>query len=176
MIDTETRDRRLDVVLDAPASVSIYLQALAAVGRDLDAAALRDAHRSGVTAAWVTLQRHGLWSSSAPRAGFAHAPEPLGARVELVEHQLGGAGGLHSHLLVRMPSEDSVIDRAAALRAMPYVRERYDRELVDALTHRLGLPIRNDDERPELLAVPVDVLEVWHPQPCRALVGAPQLR
>lgn len=176
MSAADTGQRDLDVVLEAPASVSIYLQALTAAGRDGDAADVRAAHRAAADVALVALERYGLWFSlTAPEAALPHRYKPAASPVQVVEHD-STQGGLHTHVLVHGEPAGGVIDRGTASRAMPYVRRRYDRELVDALSARLGLILCEADGRPELTAVPASLIDAWRPQPCRALVGAAQLR
>lgn len=176
-MSTEVRQERvLDVVFEAPASVSIYWQALVAADRGRDADAVRGAHRGAVDAAIGALERGGLWLASTPVGGQGRAYEPLAAEVRVVEHESSGAEGLHSHVLVEVPPQGGVIDRPAAERAMPHVRARYDRALVDVLTGHVGLPMRDDGERPELAAVSSDVLAGRHPTPCLVITGTLQLR
>lgn len=172
------RDDAVDILLEPPASVSVYLQALLDAERHREVDLVRRSHRRAAETARAALEHAGVWSSTTePLAAAPYRYDEQPTRVEIVEHggDMERGPGLHAHLLVRIPPATR-LDRPALERTLPFVRARYERSLTDHLASELGLAMRELDGRQQLAGVPDDLLSSRMRTACRAQVGARQLR
>lgn len=169
----------VDVLLEPPASVSIYLQALVAAGRRREVDMLQQSHRRAAEVARGALEHAGVWSSArqvGAMVPYRYDDQP--AEIDVVEHGAGGAEReprLHAHLVVRLP-HGARLDRSALERALPFVRGRYERSLIDGLAADLGLAVREMDGTLQLAGVPDEFLASFTPAICRVEVGVRQVR
>ncbi len=169
----------VDVLLEPPASVSIYLKALLAAGRRHEVDVLQQSHHRAAEEARSALEHAGVWSSATQvgaSAPYRYDDQP--AEIDVVEHGPGEAEReprLHAHLVVRLP-HGTHLDRLALDRALPFVRGRYERSLTDGLASELGLAVREMDGTPQLKGVPDDLLASFAPAACRLQTGVRQVR
>lgn len=174
---TESADGCLDIVLDPPVSVSIYLSALTAAGRDDEIDVVRESHHEASRAALDALEHAALWVSRVERDAVAPYEYARAAvEPEIIEHGLGRRGqGLHLHVLVQAPAHGT-LDRDAVERAFPFIRSRYEVFLLDSLNARLGVATRLVEGARELAGVPEELIASWERNACRVRAGVPQLR
>lgn len=175
----QTENVAVDVLLEPPASVSIYLHALVAAGRRHEVDVLEQSHRRAAEAARGALEHAGVWSLATQIGGLApYRYDDQPAEIDVVEHGPGEAEReprLHAHLVVRLP-HGTALDRPALDRALPFVRGRYKRSLTDGLASELGLAVREMDGTLQLAGVPDDLLASFIPAACRVEVGVRQVR
>lgn len=159
----------VDVVLDAPASVSIYLQALTQAGRRVESAAVVHAHKtaardaSGLLA--VTAGRSTIREVGAPGP---HRYDPASRTIDLVVHGMPDHLALHSHLLV-----EGDADVFELRPRFPDARSRYARRLRDTPASELGLQLVGDSGVLELKGAPTDLAGSFESLPA---AGAPGFR
>ena len=174
----DVRDRCVDLLLEAPASVSIYLSALVAADRQSDIDLIWRIHRRAVDDARSALEHAGVWSSVIqPDSTVPYRYDDAPTTTEVITHGPGAEGrdALHSHLVVRLPP-GTHLDKATTGRVLPFVRRRYERSLIDGLVADLGLAIREGNDEAQLAGVPDDLIASWTPTPCRARARVTQVR
>lgn len=168
-------DRATDVVMDAPASVSIYLGALLQAGRRPEADAVLRTHEDAVGVAARALADHGSWVVRSEQGAAApHSYETAESVLEVATHGPGlevTTSDLHSHLLIAQS-----IDATETRRAAPLIRSRYFRELGERLHRDLDLPIQKIDGRYEIDAIDKGLIEAFESRPCRQRAMASQVR
>ena len=165
-------NRAVDVVLDAPASVSIYLQALLRADRRADAIAVTRAHEKASRLAAERLAQLGGWTSAQePEMPAPHRYDATPLEVVLVLHTPPEHPGLHAHLVTE--TETEVIELQ---RAVPSVRAQFFRDLGDTLATALGLQLELSSGVPQLTGVPPHLAEELELLPCRVRSGAAQIR
>lgn len=176
---TQIENSAVDVLLEPPASVSIYLRALLAAGRHHEVDVLQQSHHRAAAVARSALEHAGVWSSATQVGALAPSRyDDQSAEIDVVEHGPGEAEPeprLHAHLVVRLP-HGTHLDRRALERALPFVRGRYERSLTDGLAAELGLAVRERDGTLQLAGVPNDLLASFTPAACRVEVGVRQVR
>ena len=164
--------RTVDVVLDAPASVSIYLHALEQAGRRVQAEAVVRAHEAAAGEASVLLSDTAGWSTMREDcAPVPHRYEQSALQIDLVHHRTPYHLAVHSHLLV-----EGRADVAELRRRFPTARSRYARGLGDALSSELGLQFALDAGALELEGVPAHLVDSFELPPCRLRACAAQVR
>lgn len=176
---TQTKNVAVDVLLEPPASVLVYLQALLAAGRRHEVEVLQQSHRRAAEVARSALEHAGAWSSVTQVGALApYRYDDQPAAIDVVEHGPGHAERepkLHAHLVVRLP-HGAHLDRSVLDRAMPFVRGRYERSLIDGLASDLGLAVREMDGRLQLAGVPDDLLASFAPAACRLQIAVRQVK
>jgi hypothetical protein len=176
---TQIENDAVDVRLEPPASVSIYLKALLAAGRHHEVDVLQQSHQRAAEVARSALDHAGVWSSATQVGALApYRYDHQSAEIDVVEHGPGEAEPeprLHAHLVVRLP-HGTQLDRPALDRALPFVRGRYERWLTDGLASDLGLAVRELDGTLQLAGVPDDLLASFASAACRFHVGVRQVR
>lgn len=171
-MDANDMTRTVDVVLDAPASVSIYLQALAQAGRRVEAEAVIRAHEAAADEASVLLSDTAGWSTTQEGcAPVPHRYEPTALQIGLVHHRTPYHLALHSHLFV-----EGRADVTELRGRFPIARSRYARALGDALASELGLQFALDAGDLELEGVPAHLVDSFEQPPCRLRARAAQVR
>lgn len=172
MTENSATTRPVDVVLDAPASVSLYLQALIDAGRRSDADALEHSHKTATGEALHELMRLGTWATDTePGLAAPHTYRPTAGDAEVVLHAPPEHDSLHSHVLVLGDA-----DLGELRRALPPAHARYLRVLGDALASDLGLRLVIDGRSMQITGVPRALLDEYEARPCRVRAATTQLR